>query len=521
MRKGLQLLSILALLFIFNLHQINGYGTSCQSNEECESLWEWCGETSDHMRFVCKHKDMFPMFSLEFIGSFFCILIVMLANCGGLSSGGVVIPVCLAFYKFDTRQAIAMSNVSILISILIRFVIEWYFIGKNANAINKNKDVDYNMASIMSPFVIIFAAIGVIFGQVIPELMIGAGFFIFLLLQFIRTLLKVITLYKQENQRFRYQEVELAKQSVNFEEGINKALFQSITRQDQYMPVESLRYLQPAIFQNSQQKRNSSSVVLGDSIEIQQRSLENQILPINIETQTAKKRIQIHKDYSELIGSIKTVVIVIMLVVLMIVSLLRGYQKIYKCSKVDKSVLILSMIFSVLATLFMIKLVKMDIQKKQPIQTIMLEGMITPKNLMAYFILGISSGLIQGAFGVSIELFATQFILMMGIDQITTRNNILRVTLLSSFAASFVAMTEGLLDYEYTFLVIMMTLLGTVPGVYIQNAVVSQTQRQSYVMIIYTFCMIFSMITIPSFEIDYLIQTETRLTQYQWEQNYC
>lgn len=64
---------------------------------------------------------------------------------------------------------------------------------------------------------------------------------------------------------------------------------------------------------------------------------------------------------------------------------------------------------------------------------------------------------------------------MMGIDQITTRNNILRVSLLSSFAAGFVAMTEGLLDYEYTFLVIMMTILGTIPGVYIQNAVVSQT----------------------------------------------
>ena len=65
------------------------------------------------------------MFALEFIGSFFTIFIVALANSGGLASGGVVIPVSLAFFKFDTREALAISNMTILISSLIRLIISF------------------------------------------------------------------------------------------------------------------------------------------------------------------------------------------------------------------------------------------------------------------------------------------------------------------------------------------------------------------------------------------------------------
>ena len=56
---------------------------------------------------------------------------------------------------------------------------------------------------------------------------------------------------------------------------------------------------------------------------------------------------------------------------------------------------------------------------------------------------------------------------MIGIDQITTRNNLLRVTLLSTLIASIISIAEGLIDFEYTFLIIMMTIFGTLPGIYI------------------------------------------------------
>ena len=63
------------------------------------------------------------MYKLEFIGCFFTIFIIMVANSGGLGGGGVVIPISLAFYKFDTRESIAMSNVSVFFSSLVRFIL--------------------------------------------------------------------------------------------------------------------------------------------------------------------------------------------------------------------------------------------------------------------------------------------------------------------------------------------------------------------------------------------------------------
>ena len=65
------------------------------------------------------------MFALEFIGSFFTIFIVGLANSGGLAAGGVAIPVGLAFFKFDTREALAISNMTIFVSTLIRLVVSF------------------------------------------------------------------------------------------------------------------------------------------------------------------------------------------------------------------------------------------------------------------------------------------------------------------------------------------------------------------------------------------------------------
>ena len=63
------------------------------------------------------------MLDIEFVGCFFCILIVLIANAGGLGGGGVVIPVGIAFFRFDTRESIAMSNASVFISSVVRFIL--------------------------------------------------------------------------------------------------------------------------------------------------------------------------------------------------------------------------------------------------------------------------------------------------------------------------------------------------------------------------------------------------------------
>ena len=139
---------------------------------------------------------MFPMLDIEFAGCFFCLFIVMMANAGGLGGGGVVIPVGIAFFKFDTREAIALSNASVFISSLERFIL---ILSKKHPTKSFGVIVDYNIASLMLPSIILGANVGVILNLILPTVVITIVFTIILILLFIRTVLKASALYSAEN----------------------------------------------------------------------------------------------------------------------------------------------------------------------------------------------------------------------------------------------------------------------------------------------------------------------------------
>jgi hypothetical protein len=172
-----------------------GYGDPCATNADCDPKWEYCDNRpeADGGTFECEHKHMFPMLAEEFVGSFFCIFIVMLANAGGLGGGGVAIPVGIAFYKFDTREAIAMSNASVFISSLVRF----FLILKRKHPLKPyGLVVDYDIATLMLPSIIVGANLGVIANLIVPETIIIVGFTVILFGLFIRSMLKTIDLYR-------------------------------------------------------------------------------------------------------------------------------------------------------------------------------------------------------------------------------------------------------------------------------------------------------------------------------------
>lgn len=62
------------------------------------------------------------MLKLDYIGSLFTFGILIFANCGGIGGGGIMIPTAIAFFGMDAKNAIALSNVSIFFSGLIRYI---------------------------------------------------------------------------------------------------------------------------------------------------------------------------------------------------------------------------------------------------------------------------------------------------------------------------------------------------------------------------------------------------------------
>lgn len=60
------------------------------------------------------------MFGLEYVGNIFIMLSLFYANIGGLGGGGTLIPTCVIFFNFDTKQSIMMSNITICIASIYR-----------------------------------------------------------------------------------------------------------------------------------------------------------------------------------------------------------------------------------------------------------------------------------------------------------------------------------------------------------------------------------------------------------------
>jgi uncharacterized membrane protein YfcA len=110
------------------------------------------------------------MFGLEFWGMLMVIFVLIIANMGGLGGGGIVLPVMLLFFKFDAKNSIALSNMSIFVASTIIYFLN---AGKS-HPLKKGNGilVDMNLSIIMLPMIISGVQFGVIFNIMLPEIII-------------------------------------------------------------------------------------------------------------------------------------------------------------------------------------------------------------------------------------------------------------------------------------------------------------------------------------------------------------
>ena len=62
---------------------------------------------------------------MEILGTLILPLILAFANAAGIGGGGIVVPFCILFYKFETKRAIALSGFSIFIASVTRYLYNW------------------------------------------------------------------------------------------------------------------------------------------------------------------------------------------------------------------------------------------------------------------------------------------------------------------------------------------------------------------------------------------------------------
>ena len=119
---------------------------------------------------ACTHKPLFtPFKTMDVVGTFVLIVIMALATMGGIGGGGVVVLLIQVLLYFDLKGAIALSGFSIFTCSVTRYIIT-----RDQRHPEKKTCValDYGLASVMMPTVLMGSFIGVWFNIMLPDMII-------------------------------------------------------------------------------------------------------------------------------------------------------------------------------------------------------------------------------------------------------------------------------------------------------------------------------------------------------------
>jgi uncharacterized membrane protein YfcA len=160
---------------------------------------------------------VFPILGIECVGLTLLIIISSISTVCGIGGGGLVIPFCMTFLGFSTKNAIALSGFTIFSCAVVRFL---FFL----NHKHPEKDavlIDYDLASIMLPIVMAGSMIGALASITLPNLILQILLTILMVSLTILTGLKGRSIYQKENMRLaviRAREMQLSGDEFDEEE---------------------------------------------------------------------------------------------------------------------------------------------------------------------------------------------------------------------------------------------------------------------------------------------------------------
>jgi len=120
---------------------------------------------------------------------------MMLSIVGGVGGGGVVVPLLMAFFKFNTKQAIALSGLSIVLCSITRFVYNF----RQMHPYKETVSIDYGLAIVMLPTVLMGSFFGVIINVIFPPLILLVILALVLIFIAFRSAIKAKEIYLNEN----------------------------------------------------------------------------------------------------------------------------------------------------------------------------------------------------------------------------------------------------------------------------------------------------------------------------------
>ena len=164
----IKLIVTVALLLQFSRAYHVSADNTCTTEVDCLSGWEYCKNSK------CVHKEVWPLLPLEYVGLVVVFFVLMFTNAGGIGGGGTLLPVAIVFFRFDLKRAIALSNSTICVSAIVRYLMN----SRKPHPLKETNGllVDYNIGILILPSIFLGVVIGSAFQKMGSTLVLLAAY---------------------------------------------------------------------------------------------------------------------------------------------------------------------------------------------------------------------------------------------------------------------------------------------------------------------------------------------------------
>ncbi|KAL4495188.1 hypothetical protein ABPG72_007295 [Tetrahymena utriculariae] len=168
---------------------------SCTTDSDCEYNF-YCSSN-----LTCVHDSLWPPSALDIVTYLLIPIVVGIGNVGGLGGGIVKVPMLMLMLNYQTKVATFISYCILFGSCLANSTL---LIFKKHPFYNK-PIIDYNIALIINPMVLLGTNIGIFLNILLPEIVAGILFICFLISILPYLFKKGLTLYRLKKEEQQHQ----------------------------------------------------------------------------------------------------------------------------------------------------------------------------------------------------------------------------------------------------------------------------------------------------------------------------
>lgn len=122
--------------------------------------------------------------------------LMAMANIGGITGGGLTVPLLITFWGFGMKEAIAISGFQSLVVATVR-----YIYSRNSRHPEKNSThIDYGLVIVMLPLVLVGSFMGVFFNLMLPPVILSLILTVLLVFLTVQSLFQGYRMYLRESE---------------------------------------------------------------------------------------------------------------------------------------------------------------------------------------------------------------------------------------------------------------------------------------------------------------------------------